>query len=237
MLNTAKKPYAAFLTHDWGTDERGRSNHDRVVQLAKRLKERGLPVWLDEHEMTGDIVDQMCSGIDDSDTVVVFITDRYLKKVGGSNAKDNCKREFSYATRIASASSMIPVVMEERVSNSNTWIGPVGMELGGVLYVKMWDDLDDGLELLIREIIRRAPAWEQHVAIPIETSTEAPTDGPGQPAADPDSETARGSDNMARERTLQLAAQAASSGSSAAHHAQLTASRASQSRIIKFASL
>ena len=45
--------YDAFLTHDWGTDELGRSNHARVVRLATELRKAGLRPWLDENEMHG----------------------------------------------------------------------------------------------------------------------------------------------------------------------------------------
>jgi hypothetical protein len=44
---------AARIGQDWGYDEQGRNNHARVVQIAKALKARGLPVWIDEDEMTG----------------------------------------------------------------------------------------------------------------------------------------------------------------------------------------
>ena len=70
-----------FQTHDWGTDERGRSNHDRVISVAERLKACGLRVWIDEYEMTGDIVSKMCEAIEDSATIGVFITQRYVQKV------------------------------------------------------------------------------------------------------------------------------------------------------------
>jgi hypothetical protein len=31
-----------FLTHDWGIDELGRANHDRVATINKELKSLGL---------------------------------------------------------------------------------------------------------------------------------------------------------------------------------------------------
>ena len=52
--------------------------------------------------------------------------------------------EFNYAARRKTASKMIPVVMEDRVRNTGTWDGEVGLVLGGRLYVDMcgdvWDD-------------------------------------------------------------------------------------------------
>ena len=70
-----------MLTHDWGTDELGRNNHDRVVNIANQLKILGSSTWIDEYEMTGNIMNKMCQAIDQSACVLVFITERYVKKV------------------------------------------------------------------------------------------------------------------------------------------------------------
>lgn len=51
--------------------------------------------------------------------------------------------EFNYAARRKTASRMIPVVMEERVRNTGTWDGEVGLVLGGRLYVDMCGDTFD----------------------------------------------------------------------------------------------
>ena len=87
-----------FLSHDWGTDALGRSNHARVVAIKRRLAEEcGLDCWLDEEEMEGDINQAMTDGIDGSATVVVFITERYVMKVAGKGPNgddDNCKKEL-----------------------------------------------------------------------------------------------------------------------------------------------
>lgn len=73
--------FDVFLTHDWGVDEMGRDNHARVVSIANRLRDAGLRVWIDETEMTGDIMQKMCDGIENSSVIVVFITRRYVEKV------------------------------------------------------------------------------------------------------------------------------------------------------------
>ena len=70
----AGRNFAAFLSHDWGTDENGRSNHNRVTRIKKALDAKGVDCWYDEEQMEGDIQAQMCDGIDDSTTVVVFVT-------------------------------------------------------------------------------------------------------------------------------------------------------------------
>ena len=89
--------YEAFLSHDWGKDELGRNNHDRVKKIFQALKEKGLSLWFDEVYMEGDIDKAMCKGIDESKLVIIFITKRYMQKVAGDNDQDNCQKEFNYA--------------------------------------------------------------------------------------------------------------------------------------------
>ena len=86
--------FHCFLAHDWGTDEHNRSNHDRVARCKKHLERAGLRAWFDEDQLRGDINGQMADGIDRAQVVVVFITQRYMKKVSGkgpNGMNDNCK--------------------------------------------------------------------------------------------------------------------------------------------------
>mmetsp|Transcript_25631 Transcript_25631/g.84380 ORF Transcript_25631/g.84380 Transcript_25631/m.84380 type:complete len:544 (-) Transcript_25631:102-1733(-) len=125
--------YHCFLTHDWGVDTVGRNNHDRVIRVNDGLKRRGLVTWVDEERMEGNIMDQMWRGIKASGTVVVFITSRYIDKVGGDNPNDNCKLEFEYA-RTKRGKFLVPVPMEPETLNPSDWDGPVSMVLGSLLY-------------------------------------------------------------------------------------------------------
>lgn len=108
--------YDVFLSHDWGVDERGRSNHARVAAVNDALKRAGLVTWFDEERMRGDIVRQMTEGIDRSSLVLVFVTRNYIQKVAGEGAygaNDNCKAEFDYACNRKGVERMVAVVMEE----------------------------------------------------------------------------------------------------------------------------
>ena len=95
-IKLLKSKFTAFLSHNWGPDDEGRDNHQRVLKLAKAMNDAGLPVWTDEEQMHGDILEKMTDGIDDSACVVVFVTQNYINKAGGKgpNGKnDNCKLE------------------------------------------------------------------------------------------------------------------------------------------------
>jgi WD40 repeat protein len=152
-----------FLTHDWGVDELGRANHDRVAAINKELKSLGFVTWFDSDKMTGDVVDQMVSGINNTSVVIVFLTQRYMTKVNGSNANDNCRKEFKYAAQTKSSTKMSPVVMEPRMKDINgNWTDLVKMELGNILYVDFSseDDFQSAIRQLKAEILSRTnPLW------------------------------------------------------------------------------
>ncbi|KAF0690264.1 Aste57867_18338 [Aphanomyces stellatus] len=132
----------AFLTHDWGTDG---STHKKVSTINKLLQARGMTTWFDEEKMEGSVKKQMVRGIDNARVIVVFVTQRYIDKVGGDNAEDNCQLEFNYAARRKTASRMIPVLIDPSPSLKNpaTWSGEVGFVLGGHLYLDMTTAFDD----------------------------------------------------------------------------------------------
>lgn len=102
----------------------------------------------DEERLHGNIQKKMCDGIDQSFVCVVFITQNYVQKVGSNNMADNCKKEFEYSERRLTAAAMIPVMMEAANGNASscrspsTWGGPVGMCLGGQLYVDLAADVE-----------------------------------------------------------------------------------------------
>ena len=86
-----------FLTHDWGTDELGRNNHERVTVVNEWLKDHGVVTWFDSDRMKGNVVQQMFNGIDNTCIVIVFITKNYIDKISGKNGQgDNCLKEFNY---------------------------------------------------------------------------------------------------------------------------------------------
>ena len=62
-----------FLTHDWGTDEHGRNNHDRVARVNTWLQKQGIVTWFDSERMKGNILQQMFNGIENARVVVVFV--------------------------------------------------------------------------------------------------------------------------------------------------------------------
>ncbi|OQR86666.1 hypothetical protein ACHHYP_10328 [Achlya hypogyna] len=120
-----------FLTHDWGTDG---SNHRKVSVINGLLRDRG-----------GNIKMKMISGIENARCIVVFVTQRYMEKVGGDNGEDNCQLEFNFAARRKTNMKMISVLMDPSpfMKDCRNWTGPVGMTLGGALYIDFSNVMDN----------------------------------------------------------------------------------------------
>ena len=104
-------------------------------------------------------------GIDRSQTVLVFITGNYLKKVAGvgpHGLSDNCYAEFSYALNRRGVERLIAVVLEPSCRDTKRWQGVVGLRLGSCLYIDLSMDaianpreFGVGMEGLIKEIQKR----------------------------------------------------------------------------------
>ena len=160
MLGTVDVPlkegfeYHVFLTHEWGNDEKERPNHARVGKLNRYLKDRGLITWFDEDRLEGDIEEEMCAGIDQSQIVLVFVTKRYCDKVTGKDEADYCKKEFKYA--VQRKKNLIPIVMEDRMRDTSQWAGTIGMNLGSKKYKLLVEDqgFDESAETILQDLVK-----------------------------------------------------------------------------------
>ena len=133
----------AFASHNWS-----KGNHAKVSRIVQGLVRRGLAVWFDEVEMSGNVRDAMARGIEETKMCLCFITAEYRDKVNSDDKNDNCKFEFNAAVQ-KDANAMIAVVMEEGMRATREWGGNLGGTLGSDLYCDMsrpglYDD--DGLE-------------------------------------------------------------------------------------------
>ena len=138
MTNTTD----VFLSHNWGTDEVGRDNHERVALINKALIKLGYCTWFDEEVLSGDIVDQITKGIEQTKCVIVFMTQKYLEKVNGGNATDFCQIEFCPASNVKTKDKMVAVIMEPCMTGGE-WIGRVGLYLNRKMFIDMSDNVKD----------------------------------------------------------------------------------------------
>jgi hypothetical protein len=122
----------------------------------------------------------MVNGIDNTAVVIVFVTQRYMTKVNGTDANDNCRKEFNYAIQTKSSTKMIPVLMEPRMKDiRGNWTGLVQMELGNILYVDFSNgkDFQSAIQKLKAEILSRTnPLWvlRTRAATPVLGTTTPP---------------------------------------------------------------
>ena len=129
---TTPTHWTCFMTHNWGI---GNENHLKVKRINDALKTRGVIPWFDEERMSGDTRLKMVEGIENSDVIVVFITEAYRNKINQGDSRDNCRFEFKHAFEQKGAEFMIPVVMESGMRNARDWTGLLGAALSAHLYI------------------------------------------------------------------------------------------------------
>ena len=150
--NRHKKVYDCFLAHEWGTQVSGFVTHREVLSVSKMLIERGFSVWIDERNLKHDIAKGIVEGLESSKKVIVFVTERYLKRSGDMNT--NCARELNSAMKKGQENVEV-VVLEEGVLDTNSWKGTVfEYYLGHKKYVdfsseqKKKDNIEELCELI-----------------------------------------------------------------------------------------
>ena len=88
----------------------------------------------------------MCAAIDDSDLVLVAVSQRTLDRIAGKQgALDPLKKAFEYAERTKGADVLLPVVIDPSVRLSRDWWGAVGMVLGSRPITDLSHEPGDGL--------------------------------------------------------------------------------------------
>ena len=127
-----------FFSHTWKYDNLNRNNHKRVYDLAKKLQQCGWSIWIDEDNIIGNIDAAMAIGIDNSDAILVCLTEAYCKKVNetanNQRKRDNCLKEWTYAN--SRNKLIIPVIMEPKLLNMENWPpGIITLQFGSTLYV------------------------------------------------------------------------------------------------------
>jgi len=144
-----------FLTHNWGQDSKGRDNHERVARMNNALKGAGKKTWFDEERLTGNVVQQITTGIQNTEKVVVFVTRMYMKKLEVEDRPEFCRDEFLLAFRTLNPQDVIPVVMEPEMLDTTTWTGPLAFSAGQLLYIDFSEDskFDEAFAKLFSRLI------------------------------------------------------------------------------------
>ena len=128
-----------------------------MKRINDAIQKRGIVTWFDEERMRGETRQQMVEGIENSDVIVVFITDTYRTKINQIDGRDNCKFEFGHAFEQKGPSLMIPVVMEPDMRNARDWTGVLGAALSTHLYIDFSSAfIDDAVfDAKVNELVSR----------------------------------------------------------------------------------
>ena len=147
LLNIHRESTDCFLTHSWAADVLGRDNHERVRRVFNELVAQGLRVWFDSERMVGNVRKMMTDGIENTQVVIVFITDKYRQKINDVDLRDNCKYEFKHSFEQKGPFKMLPVVMEPAMMESRNW----GGELGAALSTQQLIDLTEDDDVIFKQ--------------------------------------------------------------------------------------
>ena len=162
QLFALQKASDVYLSHEWGFDEEGRSNHDRVKMISQALREAGYITWLDEEKesaftavVDGGPKQLIKDGIMNCQVFVMFVTRRYIELVTQSDElglENFTKLEFDTAVsclreaeREVDASKrkaryfrcIIPIVLEKSMKNIEEWGSAVNNAIGSRLRLDM----------------------------------------------------------------------------------------------------
>lgn len=120
----------------------GRNTHERVVEISKYLKIMGWNIWIDENNILNNIDASIAKGIEDSDFILVFLTETYIKKINESaknpKTRDYCLKEWTYSNHLNKL--IVPIVFEPKLLNTESWPnGIVSLQLASSFYINCSD--------------------------------------------------------------------------------------------------
>jgi len=129
-------------------------SHTRVLKIKTELENLGHKTWFDDENMIHDIDGSMAYGIDNCSAIIIFITEKYNKKVnkGAKNPLyiDNCYKECVYA--VNSHKLCIPVIFEDCMLNTSLWKnGTLKFYFGNKLYI---DGTSDNYNEIAQNIVK-----------------------------------------------------------------------------------
>lgn len=166
--------YKIFLSHTWEKDEENRDTHSRVLQVKKELEKLGIKTWLDEDNMVHDIDGSMSMGINDCNTIIIFITKKYSNKVNHAandpSCINNCYKECSYAYN--SKKPCIPVVFEKCMKSTKNWEqGLIKFYFGNRLYINGTGNDYNNIANEIVKLIKRTSERSLQLKVEVESPT------------------------------------------------------------------
>jgi hypothetical protein len=164
--------YDVFISHAWDEDDEGRDNHARAKRLNEGLEKLKVKTWFDDDKIQGNILQRMAEGIERSAVVLICVTRKYMENVNKKNSSNYCKLEFEYACSKRTPLCMLPVVMEESMTDTAAWNGVLGMVLWNQSSCKLDSDMDADFVCAVAKIAESVDKMLQK-ALPNEMQSAA----------------------------------------------------------------
>jgi hypothetical protein len=146
-----------FLSHNWGVNEEGEDNHNRVKYLKNILNNQyGWTTWFDEDDMEWNIDGSMYKGISQCALACVFLTKKYIFKIENNNLdffnRDNCAKEWNLIN--IKKKPVLPIGFEKGIKNINNWENTlIGMYLANHFIFDMHKITNENIYRLNKWII------------------------------------------------------------------------------------
>ncbi|GBG34749.1 L-Ala-D/L-Glu epimerase, partial [Hondaea fermentalgiana] len=142
------KEFHFFVSHEWGV-------HDKAIDIAQKLRDKGLEAWLDDNEMSGSTDESMATGIEKSKVFLILATKRYMEKINKGDRLDNCLKEFEYAGK-QNADRIVVAALEPAMTKPATgWTGQFQLGLLRQKPVDLTELSDEAIERLANTIHMR----------------------------------------------------------------------------------
>ena len=101
----------------------------------EKLEGQELRTWFDEKNLKHSISQDIIDGLNQSASVVVFLTERYIQRC--ENPNNNCTKELSVAVK-KGVENMILIILDPSCSDQNTWSNSaVGFHFMDKLYIDL----------------------------------------------------------------------------------------------------
>ncbi|XP_072048610.1 uncharacterized protein [Amphiura filiformis] len=129
-----------MISYSWGPADKGFPCKKRMITLRDELQGAGYKVWLDVHEMKGNMIERMAEAVDGACCLLVCFSKEY------QNSR-NCKSEATYASY--KYKPIIPLRFDEH--KPDRWLGLI---IGNLIYydVQSENAMFKNLPKIIEEI-------------------------------------------------------------------------------------
>ncbi|GBG34757.1 Guanine nucleotide-binding protein subunit beta-2-like 1 [Hondaea fermentalgiana] len=163
------RSFHAFLSHELG---KNKWVHKMAIELALRLRDHDIDVWLDAQEVSGSIHKSVAGGIDSSTVFLVFATEGYMQRINNGDKTDDCLKEFVYASNKRFNQTVVAALESDMARPATMWTGRFKLALARQVPVDLSQNM--GETFSDKAIKRLANAIRTRIETPLASSGLTP---------------------------------------------------------------